>query len=238
MKRVCVFVAVVFLSFAAPAVAQEGTPTLQEGDPVVERANIRVTPGGDGAGVVEQITVSNAERLGGEVEHILTRFEGAGDVEDLAVTAGGRELEVEREEGGVVDRLLVPLPEGTSGEFGYEVSYRYAGGSERVPLVVPAIPTMGDANSIALELVVPEGRYLRDSFPVIESGDSGTVSTDMIGFPNYTSFVLGSSPVGVFTRSNAYTALALVVIVGCIAGIFLYDRRFAKITETKEATNV
>lgn len=204
---------------------------------MVERANIRVTPGGDGAEVVERITLSNAERLGGEVEHILTRFEGAGEVEDLVVTSGGRELEVERQEGGAVDRLFVSLPEGTSGEFEYGISYGYAGGSERVPLVVPAVTTVGDANSIGLELVVPEGRYLRDSFPVIQSGDSGTVSTDMIGFPNYTSFAFGSSPVGVFTRSNAYTAFALVVIVGCIAGIFLYDRRSARVTERKEAAN-
>lgn len=239
MKRVCVFVVVMVLAIAAPAIAQEGAPTPQEGDPVVERADIRVAPGGDGAEVVERITLSNAERLNGEVEHILTRFEGAGGVEGLAVTARGRELQVEREEGELVDRVLVSLPEGTSGEFAYEVSYRYAGGSERVPLVVPTVPTMGDANDVALEVVVPEGGYLLDSFPVIQSGGSGTVGTEMIGFPNYTSFVLGSSPGGVFTRTNLYTALAVAVILGCIAGILLYDRRSAKGTgTTREATNV
>jgi hypothetical protein len=72
---------------------------------------------------------------------------------------------------------------------------------------------------------VPEGRYLLDSFPVVESGGNGTASASMTSFPSFVSYELSATPTGLLTSTNAYTALALVIIVGSVLGLLLYDRR-------------
>lgn len=197
----------------------------------MEETEIGITPGQYGTGVVERITLGNVEGLEGQVEHIFTRF-GDTRAEDLVVEAEGQELEVDHQEGDLVDRVFVSVPEGTTGDFSYEVSYVYleGGDSARVPLVVPTVTTAGDTNSVALELTVPEGRYLHGSFPVITSGNSGTIGTDMISFPNYASFELGTSPIGIFTRSNVYTVVGIALILGFIVAPLLYERRTRKVT--------
>jgi hypothetical protein len=226
------------LLYSAPALAQGGPTGPGKGDPVVEGAEIQVRPDWDGVDVIERITVANAGGLE-KIEHIFTRLDDAG-AEDFAVTAGGRELAVDRAEGDLIDKVVVSLPRGASGDFAYEISYRYPEGADsaRVPLVVPTVPTVDDARSVELELYVPEGRYLHGSFPVIDSGSTGAVSTDMVGFPNYSSYELGSTPAGILTRSNLYTALALAIIFGCVFGLLLYDRRSGTRTGTSEVTDV
>jgi hypothetical protein len=47
----------------------------------------------------------------------------------------------------------------------------------------------------------------------------------MTSFPSFVSYELSATPTGLFTSTNAYTALALVVIVGGVLGLLLYDRR-------------
>lgn len=238
-RRVCLLVPMLVFLFSAPVLAQgDGGSTPEKGAPTLKQASIRVTPGQDGVEVVERITLSNVQGLE-EVEHVFTRL-GDAEAEDLSVTAGGRELAVDRERGDLIDRIVVSPPRGASGDFSYEVSYRYpeSADSARVPLVVPTVPPSGDANSVTLELAVPEGRYLLESFPVIDSGNTGVVRTSMIGFPNYSSFELGSSPIGIFTRSNVYTALAIALILVCVGGLLLYDRRSGARPRTREVADV
>ena len=207
------------LMLSAPAVAQEDSSGK---GPVLEKATVRVTPSPDGAEVMERVAVAGAAE-GGRIEHVLARF-GTAEVEDLAIRAGGRELAVERERGENLDKIFVSVPEGSGGTFDYEVSYRY-GGVERVPLVTPTVLTPDDSNSVNVEVVVPEGRYLVDSFPVVEPGGNGAASASMTSFPSFVSYELGATPTALFTSTNVYTALALVVIVGCVLGLLLYDRR-------------
>ena len=191
--------------------------------PVLQEASVRVVQDRAGAEVTERLVVTG----GGEgVEHVLARF-GRTEVEGLTVEAGGRELDVVRERGDLVDRISVPVV-GDSGErFEYEVSYSYPGSAEggKVPLVVPAAPTADDAAVVTVDLLLPEGRYLRDSFPVIEPGEGGNPGASMTSFPSFVSYEVGSSPGSLLTASNVYTALALMFIVGCVLGLLLYDRR-------------
>jgi hypothetical protein len=202
------------LMLSAPAVAQEG--------PVLEKATVRVTPSSDGAEVMERVAVAGAAE-GGKIEHVVAQF-GTAEVEDLAIRAGGRELAVERERGESLDKIFVSVPEGSGGTFDYEVSYRYAGAG-RVPLVTPTVLTSDDSSSVNVEVVVPDGRYLLDSFPVAESSGNGTASSSMTSFPSFVSYELSATPTVLFTSTNVYTALALVIIVGCVLGLLLYDRK-------------
>jgi hypothetical protein len=208
------------LMLSAPAVAQEDSSGK---GPVLEKATVRVTPSPDGAEVMERVAVAGAAE-GGRIEHVLARF-GTAEVEDLAIRAGGRELAVERERGENLDKIFVSVPEGSGGTFDYEVSYRYAGAAGRVPLVTPTVLTPDDTSSVNVEVVVPEGRYLLDSFPVLEPGGDGPASASMTSFPSFVSYELSATPTGLFTSTNVYTALALVVIVGAVLGLLLYDRR-------------
>lgn len=203
------------LMLSAPAVAQE--------EPVLEKATVRVTPSQDGAEVMERVAVAGAAE-GGKIEHVVARF-GTAEVEDLAIRAGGRELAVERERGESLDKIFVSVPEGSDGTLDYEISYRYAGQAGRVPLVTPTVFTPDDSSSVNVEVVVPEGRYLLDSFPVVESSGNGTASASMTSFPSFVSYELSATPTVLFTSTNVYTALALVIIVGCVLGLLLYDRR-------------
>jgi hypothetical protein len=131
---------------------------------------------------------------------------------------------VERERGESLEKVFISVPEGSGGTFDYEISYRY-GAVERVPLVMPTVLTPDDSDSVNVEVIVPKGRYLLDSFPVLESGGDGLASASMTSFPGFVSYELSSTPGGIFTGANAYTALALVVIVGCVLGLLIYDRR-------------
>jgi hypothetical protein len=209
-------VALLALMFSTPAVAQEGSSE----EPVLEQATVRVTPSPDGAEVIERIAVAGA--TGGRIEHVLARY-GDAEVEDLAVRAAGRELAFERERGETLDKIYISVPEGSGETFDYEISYHY-GAVDRVPLVTPTVLTPDDTDSVNVVVAVPEGRYLLDSFPVIEPGGNGTASASMTSFPSFVSYELSATPGGIFTGANAYTALALAVIVGCVLGLLLYDR--------------
>jgi hypothetical protein len=213
------FVSLLALVLSAPAVAQEDSSGKGL---VLEKATVRVTPSPDGAEVMERVAVAGAAE-DGKIEHVLARF-GTAEVEDLAIRTGEREPAVERERGENLEKVFVSVPEGSGGTFYYEISYRY-GGVDRVPLVTPTVLTPDDSDSVNVEVVVPEGRYLLDSFPVLESGGDGPVSTSMTSFPSFVSYELSSTPGGIFTGANAYTALALAVIVGCVLGLLIYDRR-------------
>jgi hypothetical protein len=216
--RVLLLASLLALMFSAPAVAQD-----ESSGPVLEKATVRVTPSPDGAEVIERVAVTGASE-GGEIEHVLARFGDAG-VEDLAIRTGGREVAVESERGETLDKVFVSVPEEVRGTFDYEVSYRYSGGAERVPLVTPTVLAPDDSSSVNVEVVVPEGRYVLDSFPVVEPSGDGLASASMTSFPSFVSYELSATPTRFFTSTNIYTALALVVIVGCVLGLVLYDRR-------------
>jgi hypothetical protein len=208
------------LLFSAPAVAQEESSG--EG-PVLKKAAVRVTPSPDAAEVMERVAVTGAAE-GGRIEHVLARFGDVG-VEDLTVRSGGREVAVEHERGETLDKVFVSVPAEARGTFEYEVSYRYGGGVERVPLVTPMVLTPDDTSSVNVEVVVPEGQYLLDSFPVVEASGDRLASASMTSFPSFVSYELSATPTRIFTSTNVYTALALVVIVGCVLGVLVYDRR-------------
>jgi hypothetical protein len=218
------------LVFSAPAVAQEESSG--EG-PVLKKATVRVTPSSDAAEVMERVAVTGAAE-GGRIEHVLARFGDVG-VEDLTVRSGGREVAVEHERGETLDKVFISVPEEVRGTFDYEVSYRYGGGAERVPLVTPTVLTPDDTSGVNVEVVVPEGQYLLDSFPVVEASGDGLASASMTSFPSFVSYELSATPTRIFTSTNVYTALALVVIVGCVLGLLLYDRRTGRGGEVANA---
>lgn len=174
--------------------------------PVLQEASVRVVQNRAGAEVTERLVVTGG---GKGVEHVLARFGGT-EVEGLTVEAGGRYLDVVRERGDLVDRVSVSIVGGSGDRFEYETSYSGSAEGGKVPLLVPAAPTAGDAAVVTVDLALPEGRYLRESFPVIESGEGGNLGASMTSFPSFVSYEVGSSPGSLLTASNAYTALALV----------------------------
>lgn len=223
-------------SFVVLLVAAPATSAQESSDgPALREASVRVSPGQGGTEVTERLAVTGA---GGEsIDHVLARF-GSAEVEDLTVRSGNREPEVSREPGELVENISIPVPANTTGGFEYEVSYTYSAGTEagRVPLVVPTAPTTGDAAVVTVDLTLPQGRYLGDSFPVMESsGEGGVSGARMTSFPGFVSYEVGTSPVGILTAANAYTALVLALIVGCVFVLLLYDRRSGRGEEVARA---
>jgi len=222
MKKSWLFVLIFVFLFSGTALAAEDKPTLKQ-------ANIKVSFGQDGVEVVEQITLANVETIKeGEIEHIFTKFENA-KVEDLVIKAGEQELSSETQEGNVLERILVSVPQGTTGDFSYTVDFRLSvnGEVKQVPLVVPAVPPDGAGNDVSLTVTIPKGQYLQDSFPIIDSGKTGTLKENMMNVPNFLKLQLGSSPAGFFTATNFYTLFGLIVILGFI-GAWLISERKAK----------
>lgn len=239
MKRVWFLVPMLVFLISAPAYAQEDGAAPEE-VPVLRDASISVLPDQGGVDISERIELSNIEDSNqGEIEHIVTKL-GDAEIEDLSVTAGDQELMVERAEGDLLDRIVVSLPEGADEDFSYEISYRYPEiqDSNRVPMVVPTLTSGAVENNVSLEMEIPEGQYLHSSFPLIDSGDIGTVSANMVSFPNYVSFVLGGSPVGIFTSANLYTALTFAVILSCVVGLLLFDRKSGEKTRSRGVMDV
>jgi hypothetical protein len=204
-----------------------GSVLAAEAKPIVKQANIEVSPKQDGVEVSEQITLANVEAVKeGKIQHIITQFENT-KVENLIIKAGEKELTVEAQEGKLIDKLLIPVPEGVTGDFTYSISFRYSGSSDlsKIPLVVPAIASDGMGNIVSLKINIPEGMYLHDSFPIFDSGNTGSVTEYMINIPNFVSIQLGSSPAGFFTSSNMYSLFGLIVILGFIAAWLLNEKK-------------
>lgn len=218
MKRITMLLFGIILLSVSTVSAEEGTPVLKSANlEVIYEDVIKVT---------EIITISNSEGIPeGTLEHIVTKIGGT-QFEDLVINGEDHELTYELNEGNSVNRVLVSLPEGIKGEFTYTVTYQYSDtGTEKIPFVVPAVNTAGDGNVVALNINLPKGKYLHESFPIIDSGDSGMVKEDMMNVPSYVNLETGSSPAGLFTTSNLYTFFGLAVILGIILAWIISERK-------------
>lgn len=222
MKKGWLFALIFVILFSGTALAAEDKPVLKQ-------ANIEVSLGQDGVEVVEHITLANVEAIKeGKIKHIFTQFENA-EVEDLVIKAGEQELSIETQEGNVLERILVSVPSGIAGDFSYTVAFRLSvnGDVKQVPLVVPAVAPDAEGNDVSLTVTIPEGQYLQESFPIIDSGKTGTLKESMMNVPNFLKLQLGSSPAGFFTATKFYMLLGLIVILGLI-GAWLISERKAK----------
>lgn len=201
------------------------TVSAEEATPVLKSANLEVMYE-DVIKVTEKITIANSEAIHeGTLEHIVTKIGGA-RFEDLVINGEDQELTYELNEGNSVNRVLVSLPEGSKGEFTYTVSYQFSDTrNEKIPFVVPAVNTAGNGNVVSLSINLPKGKYLHESFPIIDSGDSGMVKEDMMNVPSYVNLATGSSPAGLFTTSNLYTFFGLAVILGIILAWIISERK-------------
>ena len=223
MKKIW-FLALIF------SVCLAGTAHAAEEMPVLKQAKIKVSFDRNGVKVMEEVTISNVQAIeSGKVEHILTQFSDA-DVADLEFTWGDIQLGAETTKGDIINKLSVPVPQGSTGDFSYMISYRFTKNTDvnRIPLVVPTIASDGTANVVSLTLDLPQGKYLHNSFPIIDAGDSGTVVENMINMPNFVSLELSSTPAGFFKPSNLYTMFGLLVILGFIGAWILNERRVLK----------
>ncbi|MDQ1005503.1 hypothetical protein QFZ28_006081 [Neobacillus niacini] len=218
MKRIFMLLFGVMLLSANIVSAEEATPFLKS-------ANLEVTYE-DVIKVTEKITIANSEAIPeGTLEHIVTKI-GGEQFEDLVINGEGQELTYELNEGNSVDRVLLSIPAGSKGEFTYTVTYQYSDlGNEKIPFVVPAVNAAGNGNVVSLNVNLPKGKYLHESFPIIDSGDSGMVKEDMMNIPSYVNLETGSSPAGLFTTSNLYTFFGLAVILGIILAWIISERK-------------
>ncbi|WP_409288283.1 hypothetical protein [Peribacillus sp. SCS-37] len=218
MKRITMLLFGILLFSVSTVSAEEGTPILKS-------ANLEVTYE-DVIKVTEIITISNSESIPqGTLEHIVTNIGGTG-FEDLVINGEDQKLTYELNKGNSVNRVLVSLPEGSEGDFTYTVTYQYSDtDTEKIPFVVPAVNTAGDGNVVALNINLPKGKYLHESFPIIDSGASGMVKEDMMNVPSYVNLKTGSSPAGLFTTSNLYTFFGLAVILGIILAWIISERK-------------
>ncbi|MCQ6268359.1 hypothetical protein M1K46_22490 [Fictibacillus sp. WQ 8-8] len=219
MKKVLLFSIIGFFLFSGSAVAAEVSP-------IIKSADIDVALESGKVNVTEHFTISHAEAIkNGELEHILTTSENK-TAKDLTITSSNKNLQFDKKEGKVLQKIQVKLPDGVKGQFDYEIKYHYVSEElTKIPLVIPAINAEGTGNGVTLKVDLPEGKYLHDSFPVIDSGDSGSVQERMMNVPNYLNLKVGSSPAGFFTTSNMYTIFGLVVIFGIIVAWLLNERK-------------
>jgi hypothetical protein len=216
MKKVLSFTLLFLLLFSTTVFAEETKP-------ILENASLEVTMGDNGSKIVETITISNANAFtDGKIEHILSNF---GEVNNFSVTSGGSELDFQLQENDVINKVFVNVPEGTTGDLSYVITFDYVGDTQRIPFVVPAITTDGNGNDVLLKVTLPEGQYLHDSFPIIDSGDTGSVQEYMMNVPTFTKLKVGETPPGFFTASNMYTLFGLSIILGIFAIWGLNERR-------------
>ncbi|RFU65049.1 hypothetical protein [Peribacillus glennii] len=227
MKRVLMLLAAVMLLVVGTASAEEAKPILDSGKLKVAYDN--------GVNVSEEITIANAEAIQkGALLHTVSKIDG-GQAENLVFESNGQELQYERKEGKSVDKVTVSLPDGIKGNFTYKISYKNPNAeAEKIPFVIPAVNSAGNGNVVSLTVNLPEGKYLHESFPIIDSGDTGTLKEHMMNIPSYVGLETGSSPAGLFTRSNLYTFLGLAVILGIIAAWLISERK----SKAGEAVNV
>ncbi|KIL48486.1 hypothetical protein [Jeotgalibacillus soli] len=227
MKKVLMLLlAISFLSVNAVS-AEEATPILKTG-------NINVSYE-DAVNVREEITIANAETIpDAKLEHIVTKIESA-KLENLIITSNNKHLEYQTQEGNSVDKIYVNLPDEIQGDFTYEISYQLQNVEiEKIPILVPAFSTDGNGNVISLNIDLPEGIYIHESFPIIDSGDSGSVEEQMMNIPSFVGLETGASPAGFFTTSNIYTIFGLAVILAIILAWLLNERK----NKAGEAANV
>ncbi|TWT25357.1 M1 family metallopeptidase [Planomicrobium sp. CPCC 101110] len=212
MKKLLGLALLLLLAFSlsVPVFAAEGPAILQNG-------TIEVIAGDQESQVTEQLTLSNTVAYTeGTVEHILTNL---GTISGLAVTSDGQPLDFQLTEDETLNKVVVTLPEGAADEFTYEISYTFSGAGNRIPLIIPTVSTDGNGNDIMLTVTIPEGQYLQNSFPVIDAGDTGTLTEYMMNIPNFVSLEISSSPPGFFNYNTLFTALGLVIILGFIGAM-------------------
>jgi len=224
MKRIG-FLILVILCLSSGAVAAEGKPV----KPILKEAVIQIASNQEGAVVNEKVVISQAEGVkDGKLEHLFTKFDST-KINKLTIKSNNQELKSEVKQGSTHDKVFVQLPQGTAGDFSYEISFDYASKEpNKIPLLVPAMATDGTNNIITLQYKVPEGKYLQDAFPIMDSGTTGTLEEHMMNMPNFLNVELSSTPPGFVTTSNLYTLFGLLVILGVIAAWFVYERKGQK----------
>ncbi|PLR77033.1 hypothetical protein CU633_12505 [Bacillus sp. V3-13] len=218
MQKFLVLLFMIMLFSIAPVSAAEASP-------ILKTANLNISYG-DRVMVTEEITIANAEAIPkAALEHVATKISGV-QLENLDVNANNQKLTYEASEGGSVDKFIVSLPEGVQGDFTYTLSYEVSDlETEKIPFLVPAVNSDGNGNVVSLQVELPEGTYLHESFPIIDSGDSGTVEEHMMNIPSFAGLQTGSSPAGFFTISNFYTIFGLAVILGIIIAWIISERK-------------
>jgi hypothetical protein len=212
MKKLSGLALLLLLAFSLPipAFAAEGPAILQNG-------TIEVIAGDQESQVTEQLTLSNtAAFTEGTIEHILTNL---GTVSGLTVTSNGQPLDFQLTEDETLNKVAVTLPEGVADEFSYEITYTFSGTGDRIPLVIPNASTDGNGNDIVLTVTIPEGQYLHNSFPIIDVGDTGTLTEYMMNIPNFVNLEISSTPPGFLNSNTVYTGLGLVIILGFIGAM-------------------
>ncbi|WP_047151759.1 hypothetical protein [Aneurinibacillus tyrosinisolvens] len=222
MKRYLVFVLIFMFSCSGTVWAADAKAP----KPFVKEASIEVLPNQGGASVSEKITISQVEAVkDGKLEHLFTRFDGI-DIKNLVIRSGQQDVKPEIQKGSTHDKVFITIPQGKSGDFAYEITFEYTSNEpNKIPLVIPGVASDGTANVVSLKLKVPEGQYLHESFPVIDSGETGMVEEHIMNIPNFLNVKFGDSPAGFFTTSNLYTLLGLVVILGIITAWLVSERK-------------
>ena len=207
-KRLFLLTIFILLMSSTSAFAEDAKPFLKS-------ATLDITVSESGNQVTETVTLSNIEGFENRtIEHIFTNL---GDISDLSFISNGNNLDFEIKEDKTVNRLLIQIPEGISNEFSYEISFNHSGEKLKIPMIIPSVSSDGNGNDVLLKVTIPNGKYLHDSFPIIDSGKSGSIEEYMMNIPNFVNLEISNSPSGLFTKSNMYTALGLFIILGTIA---------------------
>lgn len=207
-----------------------GTALAADVKPILKKASIEVSPNQDGVEVVEQITLTNVEAVkNGKIEHLLTLFENI-EVQNIDIKSGDQKLTVDTVEGTMIDKLIVSVPQGTTGDFSYSISYHIAknADSSKVPIIVPAIASDGKGNFVSLKLNIPDGQYLQESFPLLNAGDTGSLQNDYMNIPNFLNVQIGAAPGGFFTASNIYTLIGVLIILGIMIAWIVNENKGSK----------
>jgi hypothetical protein len=207
-KRLFLFTILILLMSSTSALAVDAKPFLKS-------ATLDITVSESGNQIKETVTLSNIEGFENRtIEHIFTNL---GDISDLSFSSNGENLDFEIKEDKTVNRLLIQFPEEISNEFTYEIAFNHLGEKLKIPMIIPSVSSDGNGNDVLLKVTIPNGKYLHDSFPIIDSGKTGSIEEYMMNIPNFLNLEISESPSDFFTKSNMYTALGLFIILGTIA---------------------
>lgn len=213
MKKAILLVAIIYFVFSSPALAAENATTLKEAKISIETFDdIHYE-------ITESISLNDIEGVGHQkLLHTFSTVESS-TLNDLVVLADGKELQYEWEKGNSLNKLIVQLPENSSGEFNYELKYNLSLEAESftTPLFVPSYPSAGTSNIVHISFKAPDGESIqKNSFPVVIKKVGNEVENHIMNIPSHVKYI-HSEETSMFNFFNYMSWGVMICLVAIIA---------------------
>lgn len=194
--------------------------------PVLRQAQLDVTPAPQArtVTVTESITIDGIA-AGTPIRHLVAAFPEV-QLTGLRVTTGSAAVRTTTVLGTGADTISFPAPH--PGPLSYAIAYTVEQrGGDRVPILVPDIPTDG-SRAVRLRYHVPDGYHVQgEPFPVV-IGSSGTQQRDLAGLPSFLAYRLGERSSSGWGFASWAGVVIIVLGVAFSAVVMLRESRAGK----------